>query len=64
MDIMPKSGHENFIFDHLFQPLAQMQGQNQELPWFCIYDWSKNMPPETRLNPQGEPLGGSKVRPS
>ena len=47
MDIMPTSGHKNFIFEHPFQPLAQMEGQNQNYPWFGIYDLSKDMPPET-----------------
>ena len=52
---MPKSGCKNFIFEHRFQPLAQMERQNQYLLWFWVYDKSKNMPPETHLDPRGPP---------
>ena len=54
---MPKSGHNNFIFEHPFQPLAQMEGPNQDHPWFCVHDKSKNMPPETKFDLRWAPRG-------
>ena len=34
--IMPKSGHENFIIDHLSLQLAKIQGKNKDHPWFHL----------------------------
>ena len=36
INIMPKSGVPKFISDHRFQPLAQVEAQNHDNPWFLV----------------------------
>ena len=36
VNIIPKNGHKICIFKHRFQPLAQMERQNQYHPWFML----------------------------
>ena len=36
VNIIPKNGHKICIFKHCFQPLAQMERQNQYHPWFML----------------------------
>ena len=38
MDIMLKYGLKNFVFEHIFQLLANMEDKNKGHPWLHIYD--------------------------